>query len=173
MFAMKPILRPNSQRLKSKQNVVFYHPVTGERVSIAVPREKGLKYQFSGGFMVIGLDTLRLLRNLDMPKDAHKVLYWFWENMEFRNVVTDFTYQSIGEACGIANRSRVCHMVKLLEQAGLIRRGKSRGLAFLNPHHYFRGTPAEQRRALEVWDRGDLHIVRVEFDEDVRDSFSA
>jgi len=132
---------------------MFYDPDTGQPLSVTVSRDKGVKYRFEDGFVILGIRAAEILRDAKIPRDGHTVMFWFWTRLEYRNTVTDFTYKSIGEDCHIADPSRVGKLIKILESYNLLRRGKSRGLAFLNPHYCFRGSPTEQMRAIEMWDK--------------------
>lgn len=103
--------------------------------------------------MVISLDAFRLLRSHNLPKDAHHVLYWLWEHLEFQNFVGDVTNERIGRAMPKPiHRTRVSRMMSALENAEMIQRGDSRGLVYLNPNQCFRGSDAELMRARARWD---------------------
>lgn len=125
---------------------------TGEQVTVRLD-PRGARYDFKGGFMVVGLDTFKLLIRCNLPKDAHHVFYWLLGHGEYRNTVTDVTHARISADCGGIHQSRVSRMLTLLESADLVQRGHSRSILFLNPRFYFRGKPIEQKQACDDWDQ--------------------
>lgn len=141
-----------------KRTVVFFDPDTGEVVPVSVEQSRRAHFTFMGGFVVIGLETFKMLRRLNLPKDAHHVFYFLLEHVARGNMVMEMTNARIAEECGIYP-PRASAMVKALEAGGMIKRGLARGNFYLNPNLYFRGPAAEQAAAAEVWNREQLRIV--------------
>lgn len=128
---------------------------SGGTVTVTLDEEQGLRYKYKGGYVTIGIETLRLLMSLSLPKDAFRVVLWLWAHLEYKNIIPGATSQRIGDECDARvrlDRQRVGKMLRLLEQAGMVqRREKQRGTVYLNPARQFRGTPAQQRLAIREW----------------------
>ena len=101
--------------------------------------------------MLIGLDTYRVLRELDIPFAAHRVMYWLCEHNYYGNTVSDWTQADIARDCRIY-RSRVSAMIKHLEAHRLILM-RERGHCILNPYLWYRGVLLNQQEACEHWDQ--------------------
>jgi Firmicute plasmid replication protein (RepL) len=118
------------------------------------------KPQFKGAkFMMTGLQTYKIIRELHLPASARLVLDWLCEHAKFGNHVTDWTHAMIGEECGVY-RTRVSTTMRQLEDNGLII-VFGRGQCTLNPYLWYRGKLEEQQEACERWDqylreRGEL-----------------
>ena len=99
--------------------------------------------------MLIGLDTYRVLRELDIPFGAHRVMYWLCEHNYFGNTVKDWTQAEIARDCKVY-RSRVSVMLSLLEKHQLILM-RERGHCILNPYLWYRGETRNQQEACDQW----------------------
>jgi len=110
--------------------------------------------------MVIAIDTLRLLRKRNLPKDTVRVLWFIWESVEFGNVTIGTLNTEIASACGVTTR-RVSSCLNELAEQDFIRRGhKGSGIIYANPNHAFRGIAVDQRKAVETWSKGEaLQLV--------------
>jgi len=123
---------------------------SGSDITVTVDARR-VNYRFMRGYTLVAREASRILYTSDMPVAAHAVQLWMWDHITHGNLVTGSTYEQIGDACGQITKSRVCAMIRMLECVNLLRR-ESPGCIVLNPHYSFRGSPAEQNRALDEWD---------------------
>lgn len=101
--------------------------------------------------MLVGIDTYRMLSQLDVPLSAHKVMNWLCAHMEYGNIASGWTQAEIARDVGM-HRTRIPETLHLLEAHDLIM-VRERGQAALNPYRWYRGTLEAHREACQRWDR--------------------
>lgn len=124
----------------------------GDRKTVYVEDAKPkAKSRFLGGkFMMIGMETYRVLYKLDVPLSVHKVMYWLCAHNEYCNTVSGWTQQQIADDCGV-HRTHIAKSLATLESHQLIIM-LERGHCLLNPYLWYRGKLEAQQEACERWD---------------------
>ena len=156
-WSLYPGTRNVATRAK-KRPVVFFDPDSGEVIPVTLEKRRGARFTFPGGFVVIGLETFRIMRRLNLPKDAHHIFYFLLERVAIRNLVLEATNVRIAQECGL-DPARVSRMIRMLENGQLLQRGAGRGNIYVNPNLCFRGSAAEQGKAAELWNRSHIRVV--------------
>ena len=117
------------------------------------PDEPKVRSGFEGVFfMMTGIQTYRVFRQLKMPGSARVVMDWLCEHAEDGNKVYKYTHELIARECGLT-RYRVTEMINKLEDAKLILRLAPRGATALNPRYWYMDKLEFQPAACAQWDR--------------------
>lgn len=135
----------------------LYDEIGQAKTVYVEPYEKprGRSHFTGGKYMLTGLLTYKIVRELRLPSTARIVLDWLCEHVEYGNTVNEWTQNIIADDCGLY-RPRVSIMMRLLEQHSLVL-VLGRGLLILNPYLWYRGELREQAEACERW---DMHMAK-------------
>jgi hypothetical protein len=110
------------------------------------------RYQFPGGFSFVGLVYISKLIDLHLPADGYRLALKLMATSGYGGVCS-LPNKQIAAELGI-DKSRVSRLVALLERAGVCQRfGTRRGAIMVNPTFCFRGSKAEQDKAIQEWCR--------------------
>jgi hypothetical protein len=124
---------------------------TGENWAIVEDGKGKRRYVFPGGFAFVGLVYLSKLRQVKMPADGYRLALLLMEKAGYGGISTS----PFGEMAAELDvwPSRVSSLIARLELLGVVQKigGRKSCTVLINPTFCFRGSPAEQHKALEMW----------------------
>lgn len=129
------------------QNVKVTSKAFGEvSAKLYTPAKKW--YTF-GGFMVVSMASLLEIRRLKLSARDREVLDCLMLHVEFGNAAVGLSSTEIAAELG-TSVSLVSRCLTKMEDCDLIERG-SRGVVYMNPNFWFKGTAEEQGSAVFRW----------------------
>lgn len=99
----------------------------------------------------MGLVYISKLRQVKLPADGYRLALLFMESAGYAGISTK-PFTEIAETLGVWP-SRISTLVSALEKVGVVQKlgGQKSSNVLVNPAFCFRGSPAEQHKAIEMW----------------------
>jgi hypothetical protein len=121
---------------------------TGESWSIVEDSKGRKRYNFPGGFAFVGLVYITKLREVKLPADGYRLALLVMEKAGYAGICS-IKQRELAKLLSLS-RPRITKLISVLEKQTVVQRIGT-GCLLVNPTFCFRGTPAEQHKALELW----------------------
>ena len=142
----------------ARRRLTVFDSTTGEVVGLQVtkPQSNRPRYTYVGGFMIISIDGLSMIRKSRITLSSTHVLYLLLGQMVGNQVIIP-SLRQMADTLGM-DAPAVSRAISKLESAGILTRA-GRGGVLINPHIGFRGTALQQRASVREWDTAHQPIA--------------
>lgn len=111
-----------------------------------------------GGYMVVSMNAFLEIRKHKLSAKERELLDYLMLHVEFGNVCVDFHREVCATELETAG-SAISRSLSRLEKCELVSRGR-RGVIYLNPNFWFKGSVSDQKKAVFKWHKGKMAALK-------------
>jgi hypothetical protein len=124
---------------------------TNGMVRLVPVKKQGVRFAYPGGYLTMALIDAKRLIELRLPADGYRLAISVATKASVATGLIHCSNAEFGEELGLRPQ-RVSDLFAILRKHGFVRR-LSTYVILVNPRWCFRGSPQQQRDAIEEWAR--------------------
>lgn len=132
------------------ESLILVNSVTGEIVpgELSVKRPKGARYNFPGGWALVGLVYISKLADLELPADGFRLALKIMSSTQFGGLCNK-SNEAFSKEIGVS-KHRVSTLIHKLHDSNVLCRLGPKTM-MINPIFFFQGPAKDHNKAIETY----------------------